>query len=198
MKAVVRVERSKEAERFLHEGNNNDVDEKEMSSITLYETFNVDEEDPRLELVQIHRSLQFEQIRPPRQVENTFVKKFECSVCGAVFGSWKERESHYPVHLTSGEHFKPPEKKTQEYQCNLCKESFHSFDKKREHYYGVHASKSTETSQEENITAEIDDDIGISNASSKNAQDVIDEMEKTMEVNFKLILISIKMFPKST
>merc|ERR1739842_135868 len=50
-----------------------------------------------------------------------------------------------------------------------CKESFHSFDKKREHYYGVHASKSTETSQEENITAGTDNDIGISCA-SQNAQ----------------------------
>ena len=221
MKPVVRVERSKEAECFLHEGNNNHVDEKEleMSSITLYETFNVDENDPRLELIQIHRSLQFEHIRPPKQLENTFVKKFECSACGAVFGSWNERESHYPVHLTSGDHFKPPEKKSPEYQCNLCKESFHSFDKKREHYYGVHASKSTETSQEENITAEIDNDIGISCA-SQNAQSPvvvqtveelmteadseptqeqdIDKMEKTIKVNFKLIFISIIMFIMST
>ena len=217
MKPVVRVERSKEAECFLHEGNNNDMDEKEReSSITLYETFNADENDPRLELIQIHRSLQFEHIRPPKQLENPFVKKFECSACCAVFGSWKERESHYPVHLTSGDHFKPPEKKSPEYQCNLCKESFHSFDKKREHYYGVHASKSTETSQEENITAGIDNDIVIS-CSSQNAQSPVvvrtveelmteadsepnqePDIDTTTEVNFKLILISKIMFIMST
>ena len=166
MRPVVRVERSKEAESFL---SNNNVAEREfdMSRITHYELFNVDENDPRLELVQIHRPLKFENIRPPKQLEKQPVKKFKCSACGAVFGSWKERKKHYAVHLTSHSTV-TPEKMERRYQCNLCKQCFPSFDKKREHYYDVHASKSTETSQEDNSMT-VNDDIGIPNA-SKNAR----------------------------
>ena len=163
MKPVVRVERSKEVEDLLLLSNNN-VSEKEldMSRITLHEFFNAEENDPRLEMIQIHRPLHFPNIRPPKQLERPLAKKFKCSACCEVFGSHKERAKHYHVHLTPGEASEIPIKKNIEYQCNLCKQCFGSFDEKREHYYGVHASKSTETSQEDIIIEANDNDIRMS------------------------------------